>query len=534
MPVKRVIAACVALGLSLATYAHGVRVNKVELKLASITGDNALAYEGVASEDKVYLRVGDVFIVTPLERPETAALWFRVDRDCPVEHSGYQYLRLGRGIDVGPLEGVVAVGKANVRELPSTDALVATTAEAGEVVTVHSRTEYRETIEGLGNDYWYEIETAAGAKGWIFGALVGLIHPAEAYARATRALSENDPEAALAVLGVTVDRFPGARLYHSARAYESTRFVFLPTAELLLGYAYFLRGETDAARARYDSALPFGDEPALTALKIIDPDGEGTSFTQCDYGAATLARVGLGLAYMRTDAAAAAEYLSQAIADAESGLSTPNIVPEYFDALVIRNLIALFEAGKVEGECLDAMTTAVPDKCKYDFTPAYFLLYYGEALERRGKSSVALPLYRRIVLEFPNSYLSYQGGYYTDYEFMDVAARALWRMGKIKARLGDTASLYKFCDEAADAAEDKRIGFLAHYLAGIVADQKGDATSASKSYARAERFYKAGDLGKRDYGYFYAELKDLLDRRAQGRPNTYAEEEYFKGLTSGA
>jgi tetratricopeptide (TPR) repeat protein len=534
MRVRRLLAACVALGLTFATYAHGVRVNKVELNLAKVTRENALAYASVASEDKVYLRPGDVFIVTPLERPETTASWYRVDRECPVEHYGYQYLRLGRGIDVVPLEGVIAVGKANVRELPSTDAVAVTTAEAGEVVTVLSRTEYRESIEGLGDDYWYEIETAAGAKGWIYGALVGVIHPAGAFARATRALGENDPEAALAVLRVTAERFPEARLYHSARASESPRFAFLPTAELLIGYAYFLRGETDEARAHYESALVYGDEPALTALKIIDPDGEGTSFTQCDYSAATLARFGLGLTYMRTDAAVAAEYLSQAIADSESGLSTPNIVPEYFDALVIRNLIALFEAGKAEGACLDEMTTAIPPKCKYDFAPAYFLLYYGEALERRGKSGAALPLYRRIVLEFPNSYLSYQGGYYTDYEFMDLAARAFWRIGKIKARLGETASLYDFCDEAANAAEDKRIGFLAHYLAGIIAASKGDGATASKSYARAERFYEAGDLGKRDYGYFYAELKNLLDRRVKGRPNTYAEEEYFKGLTSGA
>jgi hypothetical protein len=117
---------------------------------------------------------------------------------------------------------------------------------------------------------------------------------------------------------------------------------------------------------------------------------------------------------------------------------------------------------------------------------------------------------------------------------MDLAARALWRMGKIKLRLGETASLYDFCDEAANAAEDKRIGFLAYYLAGLTAASAGDAGTATKAYARAERYYDAGQLGARDFGYFYEELKDLLKRRVAGRPNTYAEEEYFKGLTSGA
>jgi len=528
------MAASVGALVTFATLAYGIRVNKVELNLAKVTGANTLAYLSVSSAEKVYVRPGDVFVVTPVRTPETTTSWYRVDQDCPLEHREYKYFRLGRGLDVAPLEGVVVVGKANVRELPSTGAVVAGTAEAGEVVRVLARTEYRERVEGLGNSYWYEVEQPGGVKGWVFGALVGLVHPAEAFERATRAFRENDPEAAAAVLSVTAARFPNAYLYHSARAYESPCFPFLPTAEILLGYAHFLRGNTEEARARYEAVLFRGDEPALTVLKIIDPDGEGTSFTKCDYDAATLARVGLGLTYVRSDAATAAGYLSQAIADSESGLSTANIVPEYFDALLVRNLIALFEAGKIDGACLDEMTTDLPGRCSYDFAPAYFLLYYGEALERRGKSSVALPLYRRIVLEFPDAYLSYQGGYYTEYEFMDLAARALWRMGKIKTRLGETASLYDFCDEASDAAEDKRIGFLAQYVAGIAAASAGNEKSADKCYARAERYYKAGELDSREFGDFYAELKNLLDRRSAGRPNTYAEEEYFKGLTSGA
>lgn len=534
MRVRRFIAAYVAVGLALATYAHGIKVNKVELKLATVTGANTPAYPSVSSEDRAYLRPGDVFVVSPLRTPGTTASWYRINYDCPLEHRNYEYLRLGRGLEVGPLDGVISTGKANVRELPSTEALVATTAAAGEIVSVLARTEYRERIEGLGNYYWYEVETALGAKGWVFGALVGLVYPAEAYVKATQAFRENDAEAALAVLRVTAERFPEAHLYHTARAYESPCFPFLPTAELLLGYAYFLRGETDVARTHYENALQYGEEPALTALKVIDADGEGSTFTDCDYEAATLARVGLGLTYVRSDPAAAAEYLSQAVADSESGLSTANIVPEYFDALLVRNIIALFEAGKVDAACLDEMTTVVPAKCSYDFAPAYFLLYYGEALERRGKSSGSLPLYRKIILEFPDAYLSYQGGYHTEYEFMDLPARAFWRMSKIKSRLGEIASFYDYCDEAAKAAEDKRIGFLAYYAAGISAASADDEKLAAKAYARAERYYDAGELSSGEFGHFYRELKNLLDRRVDGRPNTYAEEEYFKGLTSGA
>lgn len=533
MGLRRYVMPAAAGLLAIAACAHGIRVKKVDLKLAVAGGDSP-AYAGTDARSKILLKAGDVVIVTPYEDPGTKTAWYRVDDGYAYEHGRYRYVKAGEAITFRDLSGVVTATLVNVRDLPSTEAKVTATARAGEIVTVLARTQNREAVEDVGNDYWYEVRTAAGTTGWIFGSLVGLLHPREAYEHAARAIREDYPDAAVLAVNATAERFPAARMYHPARTFDQPYFAFLPTAELLLGYAHFLAGNTEGARAHYENALAYGEAPALMPVKIIDPDGENSWFRDCDYYAATLARVGLGLTCVRSDDAAAAGYLARAVADAESGLSTANIVPEYFDALLVRNVIAMYEAGKITRPCLDRLATEIPAKCSYDFAPAYFLLYYGESLERRGESSAAVKLYQKIVSDFPRAYLYDQGGYYTDYDYVDLPARALWRLMHVKERLGEQRSFYDYCNAVAKSAKDKRVAFLACYVAGIAMASVGDGERAGKALSRAERYYDAGELDRGDFGYYYEDLHDQMVRRMEGRPEPRSEEYLFKGISSEA
>jgi tetratricopeptide (TPR) repeat protein len=519
--------------LAIAACAYGIRVKKVDIKLAVAVSDSP-AYVSTDARDKILLKAGNVVIVTPYEDPGTKTAWYQVDDGYDYEHGRHRFVKPGAAIAFRDLSGVITAARVNIRELPSTEAKVTATAAGGEIVTVLARTQNRVSVEDVGHDYWYEVRTAGGTTGWVFGALMGLLQPREAYERAARAIRENDPDAAIFTVSATAERFPSARIYHPARTFDEPHFAFLPTAELLLGYAYFLAGRTDEARGHYEKALTYGDAPALMPIKIIDPDGENSRFKDCDYYAATLARVGLGLTYVRSDAAEAASYLARAVADSESGLSTANIVPEYFDALLVRDLIAMYEAGKMSRACLDRLSTEIPAKCSYDFAPAYFLLYYGEALERRGQSSAAVKLYKKIVDDFPRAYLRDQGGYYTDYDYVNLTARALWRLMYVKIRLGEQISFHDYCGAVAKSTDDKRVGFLAYYAAGIAMDSIDDAERAGKAFSRAERYYDAGELESGDFGYYYEELHEEMVRRMEGRPNSGREEYLFKGLSSGA
>ncbi|UCE27540.1 MAG: tetratricopeptide repeat protein, partial [Candidatus Coatesbacteria bacterium] len=381
--------------------------------------------------------------------------------------------------------------------------------------------------------------TAGGATGCVFGGLVGLMHPGEAYDFASTAIEYDNPDAAIRVLAATAARFPGAYFYRTGFSWSSTSdepyFAFAPAAELLLGYAYFLKGDTDTARTHYDAALTYGDVSTRTVLKIYDPIYEDNfRFDDRGYDADTLARVGLGLTYVRSEPDKAAGYFARAIADSESGISTENIRPSYFDALIIRNLIAMYEAGKVTRGCLETVGALLPSKCSYDFAPAYFLLNYGEALERGGNSSEAVKLYERIIEDYPGAYIyghdyATASGWNTGYMYMLIPGRALWRIMHIQTRLGENRDFDAYCNRVAKADDDKRIGFIAYYLAGLALEKAGDAAGASKQFNRAERYYQAGDLGTGDCGYYYDDLYRYLIDRMAGHPNTSMEEWLFKG-----
>ncbi len=529
-----------AVSILAAASSHAIKVNKVELKLAVALADDAPAYATTSAQEKVFLYAGDTVIVHPYEARGTTADWYYVDRICSYEHYDYKYFKAGTRLEIQPLEGAVAGGKVNVRELPSTDAKAVGTASGGDVLTVLARTKETEKVEGFDYpDYWYEVRTAAGATGWVFGALVGLLHPGEAYEFGAAAVEYGDPDAAIRVLAAAAARFPDAYFYRTGLSWSSTSdepyFAFAPAAELLLGYAYFLKGDTDTARAHYEAALAHGDVLTRTVLKIYDPNYDNNArFDDRGYDAATLARVGLGLSYVRSEPDKAAGYFARAIADSESGISTENIRPAYFDALLVRNLIAMYEAGKVTRGCLETLGALLPSKCSYDFAPAYFLLNYGEALERGGNSSEAVILYERIIEEYPGAYIygydyATASGWNTGYMYMHIPGRALWRVMRIQTRLGENRDFDAYCDRVAKANDDKRVGFIAYYLAGIALEKAGDSAGASKQYNRAERYYQAGDLGAGDYGYYYDDLYHLLIERMTGHPNVRMEEWLFKG-----
>jgi hypothetical protein len=155
-------------------------------------------------------------------------------------------------------------------------------------------------------------------------------------------------------------------------------------------------------------------------------------------------------------------------------------------------------------------------------------------LEEAGNSSEAVTLYKRIVEEYPGAYIygsdyATASGWNTGYLYMDIPGRALWRVMRIQTRLNDNRDFGAYCDRVAKANDDKRIGFVAYYLAGIALDKAGDADGASKQYNRAERYYKAGDLGAGDFGFYYEGLYRLLIDRMTGYPDVDSEEWQFKG-----
>ncbi|MCP4230352.1 MAG: SH3 domain-containing protein, partial [bacterium] len=336
---KALLITAIVLFFISALTAHSIRVKKVELNLASVTGERAALYTSdYTNSSKEYHTTGETFIVKPYESSRGGD-WYCLDTGFLSLNE--KYLIAGFTLEVRDLKGVVTA-RSNVRELPVVSADAVKTISAGDVVTVLSRTQQKEEVEGFpASDYWYEIETATGVTGWIYGALVGLLQPREAVLSAIDALEEGDPDAAVSVIDETLGRFPNGRFYHYSRSFDDSYFDLAPSAEMLLGYAYFLKGDTDSARLHYENAFSYGEEPALTTLKIIDPEADNTYFMKCDYYADTLARVGLGLSWVRADPAKAAGYFARAISDAESGFSTANIVPEYFDAFLIRNLVAM-------------------------------------------------------------------------------------------------------------------------------------------------------------------------------------------------
>lgn len=112
---------------------------------------------------------------------------------------------------------------------------------------------------------------------------------------------------------------------------------------------------------------------------------------------------------------------------------------------------------------------------------------------------------------------------------MDIPGRALWRLMRIQTRVGECREFDAYCDTAAKADDDKRIGFFAYYLAGMALEKVGDADGASKQYNRAERYYKAGDLGAGDFGFYYEGLYRLLIERMTGYPDADWEGQQFKG-----
>jgi tetratricopeptide (TPR) repeat protein len=509
---------------------HAIKVDKVELKLAVALADDAPAYAETSERDKVFLASGDSVIVHPYDVPGTKVEWYEMDYGSfSWEYYDYPYVRPGPAMDVRPLEGAVAADEVNVRELPSTDAKAETTLYGGSIVTVLARTESREELNGFDTYYyWYEVRTPEGITGWIYGALLGILQPNKAYDFALGAFRRDDPDAVIRVLGPTYERFPNSSFYHWSRVNDEPYFKSAPTFDLLTGYAYYMKGDTDVARSYYEAALNFGDAPARTVFRVLSAGTEDFWYEDCECAAATLARVGLGMTYVRSEPENAAAYFARAIADSESGISTENIRPEYFDALIIRNLAAMYAAGKVTRGCMETVAALLPSKCSYDFAPAYFLLNYGEALEQAGNSSDAVTFYKRIVEEYPAAYI-YHGGLHTGYWYMDVPGRALWRVMRIQTRLGENRDFDAYCDRVAKANDDKRIGFVAYYLAGIALDKAGDADGASKQYNRAQRYYEAGHLGDGDFAFYYEGLYRLLIDRMTGYPDADSEDWQFKG-----
>ena len=508
---------------------HAVRVNKVELKLAVALAADAPVYWSTSSQDKEFLFAGDTVIVHADETGGATADWYRVDEIHSVftyRHYYYrEYLKAGSKLEIRPLEGAVAAGKLNVREYPSTDAKVETTLNGGSIVTVLARTKEQEELEGFEDSYyWYQVRTSEGVTGWIYGALLGILEPSEAYDFARTVFRQNDPDAALRVIGATYERFPDSSFYRQSYVYDEPRFGFAPTFNLLTGYAYYRKGDMETARSYYDAALAFGDEPARAVFDSYHSDPGTYAHKDCGYGSATLARVGLGLTYARSDPEKAAEYFARAISDSESGISNDIITPAYSDRDIIHNLIGMYETGVVNRDFLDTVGALISSQCSYDFAPGYFFLDYGEALERVGDSSEAVVLYQRVVEDYPGAYM-----YMKRFGYTDIPARALWRVMCIRTRLGENRDFDAYCDRVAKASGDNRIGFIAYYLAGMALEKAGDAAGASKQYDRAERYYRAGELGTGNFGPLYEELYRFLTDRMAGRPDTYQEEYWFKG-----
>ena len=141
MPASMRLSLAAILVLAAAVGSHAVKVKKVELKLAAALADDAPAYSSTSAQDKVFLHAGDTAIVNPSETGGATTDWYRTDDTVSYKHYRcYEYFKAGPKLEIRPLEGVVTVGKANVREYPSTDAKVETTLSGGSIVTVLART----------------------------------------------------------------------------------------------------------------------------------------------------------------------------------------------------------------------------------------------------------------------------------------------------------------------------------------------------------------------------------------------------------
>ncbi|UCE27880.1 MAG: SH3 domain-containing protein [Candidatus Coatesbacteria bacterium] len=517
-----------AISILAAASSYAVRVNQVELKLAVALADGAPLYWSISSQDKAFLNARDTVIIHPEETGDAIVNWYRIDEIHnfnTYRPYGRDYLKPCPEFEIMPLEGVVAAVKVNVREYPSTGAKVETTLNGGSIVTVLARTKEQEELEGFdGSHYWYRVRTPEGVTGWIYGALLGLLEPSEAYDFALTLCRQNDPDAALRVIGAAYERFPDSDFYRRSYIYDEPSFGFAPTFNLVAGYAYYRKGDVEASRSYYNAALTYGEKPARAVFDSYHADPGTYAHRDCGYGAATLARVGLGITYARSDPEKAAEYFARAISDSESGISNDVITPAYFDRDIIHNLIGMYETGAVNRKFMDNMGTLISSRCSYDFAPGYFLLDYGEALEKGGNSSEAVVLYERVVEDYPGAYM-----YMKRFGYTDIPARALWHVMNIRARLGENRDFSAYCSEVAKASDDKRIGFIAYYLAGMALEKAGDAAGASKQYDRAERYYRAGDLVSGDFGPLYEELYGFLTERMAGHPDIYQEEYWFKG-----
>jgi tetratricopeptide (TPR) repeat protein len=506
---------------------YAVKVTEVELKLAVALADDTPAYEDTSGEDKVFLNAGDTAIVNPCESAGATAGWYRTDDTCSYKYYClYEYLKAGPKLEIRPLEGVVVAGKVNVREYPSTDAKVETTLSGGSIVTVLARTEEQKKVEGFYSNYWYRVRTAEDVTGWIFGAILGILQPSEAFDFSMKAFERNDdPGAALRVLCPTYERFPNSDVYYyRALTYDVE---FAPTFNLMAGYAYYLKGDMETARSYYDAASAYGDKMARGTIKVPESYTKEPRYEYLEYGAAILASVGLGLTYVRSDPEKAAGYFASAVACAESGTPSESVWSGYFDdSLLVYYLVDTYEIGEISDECMQALGALLPSRCSHDLAPSYFLVEYGESLERNGKSGEALVLYQRIVENYPEVYLSWNCGY----SYLDIPGTALWHVMNIRTRLGENRDFDAYCGEVAKVSDDKRIGFIAYYLAGIALEKAGDDAGASKQYDRAERYYRAGDLGAGDFGFYYDDLHGLLLDRKAGRPNTGEEEDLFNGV----
>jgi tetratricopeptide (TPR) repeat protein len=506
-----------------ASISHAIEADKIELKLAVALADDAPAYEDTSGQDKVFLHAGDTAIVNPCESGGATADWYRTDETCSYKYYRlYEYLKAGSKLEIRPLEGIVVAGKVNVREYPSTNAKVETTLSGGSIVTVLARTKEYEKVEGFYSNYWYRVRTADGVTGWIFGAIIGILQPSEAFDFSMKAFEQDDPGAAIRVLEPTYERFPDSDVYYYRGTIGDVEFA--PTFNLMAGYAYYLKGDMETARSYYDAASAYGDKIARGTIKVPESYTREPRYEYLEYGAAILAGVGLGLTYVRSDPEKAAGYFARAVAKSET---SDSVWPGCYEApYLIHNLLETYELGEISNECMQALGALLPSQCAHDLAPSYFLLEYGEALEKGGDSSEAVVLYRRVVEDYPRAYLSWDCGYW----YLDIPGKALWRIMRIRTRLGENRDFVAYCDEVARASDDERIGFIAYYLAGIALQKAGDTSGASERYDRAERYYGAGGLGDGDFGSYYDDLHDLLVDRMAGRPNADAEEDLFNGV----
>ena len=372
------------------------------------------------------------------------------------------------------------------------------------------------------SNYWYRVRTAEGVTGWIFGAIIGILQPSEAFEFSMKAFEQDDPDAAIRVLEPTYERFPDSDVYYYRGITGDVEFS--PTFNLMAGYAYYLKGDMETARSYYDAASAYGDQIARGTIKVPEAYTKEPRYEYLEYDAAILAGVGLGLTYVRSDPEKAAEYFARAVAESET---SGGVWPGCYDApYLVFNLIETYEIGEVSEECMQALGGLLPSQCSHDLAPSYFLLSYGEALESGGDSSEAVVLYRRIVEDYPRAYLSRNCGYW----YVDIPGRALWRIMRIRTRLGENRDFDAYCDRVAQANDDERIGFIAYYLAGMALEKADDVSGASERYDRAERYYRAGDLSTGDFASYYNDLHSLLINRMAGRANGDDEEDLFKGV----